>query len=52
VLAIFSIAARSHLAACQIEKACATAEFRHFEQRAAAGLLNIVAVGCNCEYIQ
>ena len=42
--AIFGAAPRSHLTLGQIENPGAMSELRHFQQRAAAGLLYIVAV--------
>ena len=42
--AIFGAAPRSHLALGQIENPGAVSALRHLEQRAAAGLLHIVAV--------
>src|SRR5512133_2522049 len=49
--AIVSGAARSHLAASEVENGGALAAFGGFEQRAAAGLLNVVAVSGDGENI-
>src|SRR4051794_24147400 len=49
---IFSAAPRTHFAAREIKDACPLPAFRSLEQRAAAGLLHIVAVRGNSEDIQ
>src|SRR5439155_15725890 len=50
--AVFSCAARSHFTLGQVENACAMSALRHFEQRAAAGLFDVVAVGSNGEDVE
>ena len=50
--AIFGAAPRSHLALGQIEDSGAMAALRHLEQRAAAGLLYVVAVGSQGKNIE
>jgi hypothetical protein len=49
---IFGSAARPHLALRQVENAGATSALCHFEQRSAAGLLNIVTMRGNGEDVE
>src|SRR2546423_8049595 len=52
VRAIFGGASRTHFALRQIENSRPLSALRHLQQRAAAGLLYIVAVCGNCQYIE
>src|SRR5579859_1824123 len=50
--AIGGCAARSHLTAREIENASSPALLRHLQQRAAASLLDIIAVSGDCEDVE
>src|SRR5882762_11913511 len=48
---VFSRAARTHLTLGQVEDAGALAALRYLQQRAAAGLFDVITVGSDCQNV-